>query len=259
MGCNKTCTAGVKGFTCDIIDPHSVPVATPLGQNLYCWSVYTENTGNESLVSHELELLNIVAARGAGLFACDQWDVFSDVSAPLVNGYVTIKVEDTFGEFHQLKRKVSGTWVNWGMFYQVWVKIREVGKWNTADYTVKIDADAVFVPQRLRTWLSSKPGDSPHGLYYENCPNVQYGFFGHLEIITRRAVEVLTGNLEECHTVFAPCANKGCDWKFGAWGEDVFAQRCMDHHYWTRWRHSMWPPMARAKRTGPRDRRTRSG
>merc|ERR1719346_516488 len=78
----------------------------------------------------ELELLNIVAARGAGLFACEQWDVFSDVSAALVNGYVTIKVEDTFGEFHQLKRKDSGTWVNWGMFYQIWVKIREVGKWR---------------------------------------------------------------------------------------------------------------------------------
>merc|ERR1711963_206410 len=229
--CNKTCTAGVKGFTCDVINPHSVPVATPRGQNLYCFSAYTENTGNESLVNHELELLNIVAARGAGLFACEQWDVFSDVSAPLVNGYVTIKVEDTFGEFHQLKRKDSGTWVNWGMFYQVWVKIREVGKWQTADYTVKIDADAVFVPQRLRTWLSSKPGESPHGLYYENCPNVQYGFFGHLEIISKTAVEVLTQYLEDCHAVFAPCANDGCDWKYGAWGEDVFAQRCMDHHY----------------------------
>jgi len=99
------------------------------------------------------------------------------------------------------------------------------------DYTVKVDADAVFVPQRLRTWLSSKPGDSPHGLYYENCPYVQYGFFGHLEIITKTAVQVLTANLEECHTAFAPCANDGCDWKLGAWGEDVFAQRCMDHHY----------------------------
>merc|ERR1719367_2014810 len=87
------------------------------------------------------------------------------------------------------------------MFYQVWVKIREVGKWQTADYTVKIDADAVFVPQRLRTWLSSKPGESPHGLYYENCPDVQYGFFGHLEIITHTAVEVLTTYLEECQKV----------------------------------------------------------
>merc|ERR1719491_728993 len=96
--CNKTCTAGVKGFTCDVVNPHSVPVATPLEQNLYCFSAYTENTGNESLVSHELELLNIVAAQGAGIFACEQWDVFSDVSVPIehTNGYMTMKVEDGF-------------------------------------------------------------------------------------------------------------------------------------------------------------------
>jgi len=230
--CNETCTAGQKGFTCDVIAPHSVPVAQPLGQNLYCFSVYTENTGNLTAPNHELELLNIAASRGAGIFACEQWDVFSDVSVPIkANGRVTIKVEDTFGEFHQLKRKDSGTWVNWALFYQVWIKVREVAKWQSADYTIKVDADAVFVPQRLRNWLSTKPGDSPHGLYYENCPNVAYGFFGHLEIMTKTAVQVLTQYLENCHAEFAPCANDGCDWKFGAWGEDVFAQRCMDHHY----------------------------
>merc|ERR1711933_263037 len=138
-----------------------------------------------------------------------------------------------------------------GLFYQVWIKIREVGKWKAADYTVKIDADAVFVPQRLRTWLSSKPGESPHGLYYENCPNVQYGFFGHLEIISKTAVGVLTKYLEECHAVFAPCANDGCDWKFGAWGEDVFAQGAWITTTSTRSRLSMWPRMARAQQTGP--------
>jgi len=59
--------------------------------------------------------------------------VFSSVSVPTnANDYVTIKVEDQFGEFHQLKRKDSGTWVKWGMFYQIWVKIREVGKWQCA-------------------------------------------------------------------------------------------------------------------------------
>merc|ERR1712083_893860 len=79
--CNKTCTAGKMGFTCDVIAPHSVPAA-PLGQSLYCFSVYTENTGNESLVNYELELLNTAAAQGAGIFACEQWDVFSDVSVP---------------------------------------------------------------------------------------------------------------------------------------------------------------------------------
>ena len=42
---------------------------------------------------------------------------------------------------------------------------------------------------------------------------------------------MLTKYLENCHEEFAPCADDGCDWKYGAWGEDVFAQRCMDHHY----------------------------
>merc|ERR1711920_1000653 len=204
-----------------------------------------------SLVNYELELLNTAAAQGAGIFACEQWDVFSDVSVRIDGtGYDTIVVEDKLGEFHQLKREDSGTWVNWGMFYQVWIKIREVGKWKAADYTIKLDADAVFIPQRLKTWLSSKPGESPHGLYYENCPNVQYGFFGHLEIISKTAVKVLTANLEECHTVFAPCANDGCDWKFGAWITTTS----------TRSRLSMWPQMARAKQTGPRERKViRSG
>merc|ERR1712209_158466 len=82
--CNKTCTAGVKGFTCDVVNPHSVPVATPLGQSLYCFSVYTQNKGNEwKHANHELDLLNIAAAQGAGIFACEQWDVFSDVAVEI--------------------------------------------------------------------------------------------------------------------------------------------------------------------------------
>merc|ERR1719221_1972904 len=79
------------------------------------------------------------------------WDVFGDVAAAIDGSYSMIQVEDAFGEFHQIKRK-TGAWVNWGMFHQVWVKVREVGKWQQGDYVVKADADAVFVPQRLREW-----------------------------------------------------------------------------------------------------------
>jgi hypothetical protein len=115
--------------------------------------------------------------------------------------------EDVFSEFHRVKRKETGSWVNWAMFYQVWVKVREVGKWRQDDYVLKVDADAVFVPERMRQWLSTKKGDSPHGVYYENCPRVQYGYFGNLEVMTTTAASVLTTYLE-----------------------DVFVQRCMDHH-----------------------------
>jgi len=231
--CNETCTPGKMGFTCDVLPNSraSVPVERGLGQSLYCFAVYTKNTGSPT-PSTELELLTEQIKHQVSVFACEQWDVFADVSTPLgQSGYVTIKVEDEFNEFHQVKRKETGAWVNWAMFYQVWKKVREVGKWEVTDYTVKADPDAVFVPSRLRNYLATKKGDSPHGLYFENCKNVQYGFFGNLEVITHGGTQVLTKYLENCHAEFAPCANDGCDWKWGSWGEDVFVQRCMDHHY----------------------------
>ena len=55
--------------------------------------------------------------------------------------------------------------------------------------------------------------------------------FGHLGIMSHTAVQVLTTYLENCYAEFGPCPNDGCNWKFGLWGEDVFAQRCMDHRY----------------------------
>merc|ERR1712051_723169 len=224
--CNETCTAGKMGFTCDIVAPHSVPVANPLGQNLYCFSVYTENTGNVTAPNHELELLNLAAARTAGIFACEQWDVFSDVS-------VTIKVEDTNNEFHQLKRKDSGTWVNWAIFYQVWLKVREVAKWQAADYTIKVDADAVFAPQRLRTWLSTKPGDSPHGLYYEYCRSIwRIAMRSSARAPTTAAIGSSAHGARTCLPR-------------GAWTTTM----------WTRLRPSMLPQTPHAKPTGPRARR----
>lgn len=232
--CNETCTVGEAGFTCEIVSPHSVPVVRPLGQKLYCFSVYTKDTGNAADPNNEeLELLKAQFRNGVSIFTCEQWDVFSDVSVFLGHDTheATIRVDDVLGEFHQVKTQETGTWVNWGLFYQVWIKIREVGKWEQTDYTVKVDADAVFVPERLRDWLSTVKGDSQHGMYFENCKNVQYGFFGHLEVLSNTATRVLTQYLENCHAEFAPCANTGCDWNSGAWGEDMFAQRCMDHHY----------------------------
>ena len=36
---------------------------------------------------------------------------------------------------------------------------------------------------------------------------------------------------EDRHAEFGTCADDCYHWKFGAWGEDVFAQRCIDHHF----------------------------
>jgi len=228
--CNETCTPGTQGFTlCDIVSPASVPVQRELPNSLYCFAVYTKDTGSPKK-STELELLQAQRKYGASLFGCEAWDVFSDIAVNVGSDYTTVQVTDELNEFHVLKRKSSGTWVNWGMFYQVWVSVRGLGKWQDKGWTVKVDADAVFIPGRLRDWLSTKK-DTPHGVYFENCKNVQYGFFGNLEVMSNTATSVLTSYLEDCHAQFAPCAFDGCDWKYGPWGEDVFVQRCMDHHY----------------------------
>merc|ERR1712244_20070 len=50
-------------------------------------------------------------------------------------------------------------------------------------------------------------------------------------VMSNEATKVLTTYLEDCHSVYAPCAYDGCDWKYGAWGEDVYVQRCLDRHY----------------------------
>ena len=56
------------------------------------------------------------------------------------------KVEDVEHEFHFAKRKHMGTWINTGMYRQVWKAIYEKGTYASYDWTIKADVDAVFFP-----------------------------------------------------------------------------------------------------------------
>jgi len=235
-GCRESCTPGVDGWSCGKpwTADKSMPVEYDPGTTMYCFAVYTENTGSTKK-SYELDLLRSQLKFGAGMFGCNRWDVFSDVNVELSPGpptpLYTVQVTDPLNEFHRAKRPETGVWVNWGVFFQVWLMIRSNGKWHDYDWTVKVDADAVFLPQRLVNWLRPKK-TTPHGIYFENCKNVQYGFFGNIEVFSQKAAAVYTANLEDCHQELGECAmsGRGCDWTWGPWGEDVFAQKCMDRH-----------------------------
>merc|ERR1712113_1350222 len=109
----------------------------------------------------------------------------------------TVKVDDVNGDFHFGKRKLTGTWINSPIFIQVWKAIRTEGLWASHDWTVKVDADAVFLPMRLRTKLSGQKVTSS-GIYLENCKYVNYGFFGNLEVISHQGFSTLLANLEDC-------------------------------------------------------------
>jgi len=223
--CNLTCNPALKGYSCQPVPNRTTAVTYVPATGLYCISVYISDTGSTKK-SYAKELLSLQLKSKYSIFGCDGWDVFGDTAVDL-GGVTTIAVQDVNGEFHFAKRKETGTWVNWGLFHQVWLKVREIAKWKTHDYTVKVDPETVFLPSRLKTWLQGKPV-SWKGVYYENCPGVHYGFFGNIEVMSHDGIAVYLSLLEDCHSALGKCAKTGCDWKFGPWGEDVFAQRCMD-------------------------------
>jgi len=224
-GCLETCDPA-KGWTCQmpgfIVPLSEVKSHSSLESKLYCFTAYTKATGSTKQ-SFELELLQGQYDRKASLFACDFNNVFSDIDAQLGTDYPLIKVTDVEQDFHLVKRKLAGTWVNTGMFKQIWKAVAAMAEVKKADWVVKVDADAVFVPHRLKGMLQGHPLTHT-GIYLENCKSVQYGFFGNLEVFSAEAFNTLTTNIDSC--------SKRIDWvkgtKWGPIGEDLFAQMCMD-------------------------------
>merc|ERR1712209_176919 len=121
------------------------------------------------------------------------------------------------------KRKETGAWVNTGLFSQVWKAIASGSKWQSVDWVVKVDADAVFVPSRLTKKLESQLVP-PSGIYLENCKYVEYGYFGNLEVFSNAAFATLIEKIDDCK------ADMQINWKvgikngkYGPMGEDLFA------------------------------------
>jgi len=224
-GVGKCLKKPCKG--CTAVAPKFVAVNEYPGMSLFCFSVYTNNTGSTKK-SYELDLIKEQKQRGVSIFRCSEQAVYSDVDAVIAPGLSTIKVTDVKGDWHFAKRKASGTWVNTGMFVQVWQAIGRAGVWARHNYVVKVDADAVFFANKLVEALRGMAVPA-EGVYLENCPFVEYGYFGNLEVYSKNAFGTLLTQMEDCYA--------GMDWKkgikngkYGPMGEDLFAQKCMDRH-----------------------------
>merc|ERR1712217_678537 len=199
---------------------------------LFCFSFYTENTGTTK-PSTELSLLRTQYFLGVSIFGCEAYQVYSDVvtwiSDPENRKYETVKVEDTNNDFHQEKRKKTGTWINANMFIATWKLIqKEESLWKNKDWIVKVDADAVFLPSRLRDKLRNQQV-TDNGIYIENCKYVSYGYFGNLEVFSSQAAATYMANLDDCKNTLN-YLGKEKEYGYEAWGEDLFAQKCMDKH-----------------------------
>merc|ERR1712117_948612 len=178
-----------------------------------------------------LELMNNQAEQNLGIFQCEGHDVFSDSALTLSTGEAFTQVFDTDGDWKFAKRKSTGAYVNTGIFSDVWRVIAREAKWQQSEWVVKVDPDAVFVPARLRKSLETTY-EPEGGSYYVNCPYVDFGFFGNLEVFSKAAFSTLLSNIDDCKADTAEINWKvGVkNGKFGPMGEDLFAQTCMDKH-----------------------------
>jgi len=228
--CNMTCSKG-KGWSCEDITAtrDEVAVERP-GTALYCYAVHFHD--NHYKPNHELELLKMQMQRGLGIFACDAFELFSDVQLS-VGDYEAVTVDDLEGDFCKYKRPDTGACANTAIFYQVWQLMRGTSAvWDKVQdkgWVIKADVDAVLIPQRLTDMLSQQ-GEPNMGVYYENCKGVDSGFYGNLEVVSTKGFKIVADNLEECKRNLCWGGELCEDWKWGPWGEDKFLQECMDRH-----------------------------
>jgi len=217
--CKRMCDAGKQEYdagneswTCNELGPRTPrPWGSP---SLFCFNVVTFNEW-----SSEPELVKGQIERGAGIFECDEYAVFSTVEPIFVGIGPMGKVTSIQFEPAEITTSKDGTSGNAELFMHVWDAVQQDGRWSTTDWTVKVDPDAVLITSRLRLHLEEPTGTAA---YIVNCnkPYMPEGpmMFGALEALSEKAMEAYFNRGHEC------IANMM--WK--SWGEDWFMGHCLD-------------------------------
>jgi len=165
---------------------------------------------------YELSLLKLQHDLGTGIFACNHFAIYSNVSLEAAPGLRTHVVDSdlTCGRGGD-----SYTALNSWIFMAVWKEVIADGLYKAADWTIKIDVDAVFLAPRLHDVLRDHEGAA----YISNC---RFGMHGPIEVLSRHAVHVLAEDYARSEKGDRPdrCV-RGLH--FGLWGEDMFLDQCL--------------------------------
>jgi hypothetical protein len=158
----------------------------------------------------ESELVRAQHLKGMGVFACDGHATFSSQKVMIGPGEFTIPVKGN------MKVKKGGPYniaLNTEEFVHVWQKVWDMNAFVNFDWTVKVDADTVFFPARLRKHAGITPGGV---LFLNNCG---FGLHGPIEVISREAVQTFRDGNLRCQE------ERVTDWT--QQGEDDYVMKCL--------------------------------
>jgi len=149
---------------------------------------------------YEVELMKAQLQRLAGIFTCNAAAVFSNVSINLGPGdpqMVNTKVMPG-----SLQVQFGGKWhsaLNVDIFIRFWDMILADPRASSNEWTVKVDPDAVFFPDRLQQVLRHQyppTGISSAPVYLNNC---YLGMHGPIEVLSKTALTVnYAGQKDSC-------------------------------------------------------------
>lgn len=178
--------------------------------SLYCFSVMQATT-------YELSLIRTQLARGAGIFDCDDWAVFSDVEIWLSPGPPVMINSTVIDVDLKAKDGIQEHILNTQIFMEAWNMIIKQGKYLDHKWVVKVDPDAVFMPTRLRVAIHKIAPEENPKLYLLNC-DLSFGFYGALEVVSSLAVWTYGKSKDNCEQQLP----------YKDWGEDLYMRRCLD-------------------------------
>jgi len=166
------------------------------GTSFYCFMAVLPD-------SPEMDLMEVAKKNNASVFGCDASSVYHSWK--------------TDGEDWDTG---ATTLVNTAVFLKVMQWMKADGIYLKHDWTIKVDADCVFVPQRLREhmWALRPPPNAQ--LYMKNNDLKglgNNGFLGAIEVFSKKAVQVYLDNDEACGKYLGTNS-----------GEDGFFKGCMD-------------------------------
>mmetsp|Transcript_121515 Transcript_121515/g.349246 ORF Transcript_121515/g.349246 Transcript_121515/m.349246 type:complete len:597 (-) Transcript_121515:176-1966(-) len=203
-------------WSCKQLGPKGIGLTIKGTPSLYCFSL-TRTSG------YEVTIMQGQMNYSLGIFACDEYDVFSADGVMSLgkdargDEIKTVKVEPAV-----IKTTMDGTAGNARLFVHVWDKVVELNKWRNHEWTIKADPDAVLIPERIRWHVAAHTGEK---VYILNCnkfpssPNFPM-MFGSVEVFAFQAM------LEYSRSHNA-CTDSMGQW-LESWGEDYYMGKCMD-------------------------------
>jgi len=147
----------------------------------------------------EVALLKSQLQHKVGIFACDDYDIYSNKTVSLSDDYDTLVMNGS------LTCKFGGkahTALNQPIFQRFWDRIIENPKAWKNDWIVKVDADAVFFPDRLNKLLNAGWGQDgtigtvPYAVWLNNC---YLGLHGPIEVFNKHAFGQYNTNKTSCN------------------------------------------------------------